>query len=419
MNAVREHAKFYVWLIASAALTGCAAPSGQSSVTASGVFASIDGGAAQIDPDTLNDSLEVEEFITPAIRLGLGYQFNSIAAIEFRAGDLGTVEFTDGRELGYQVVDASGLLQWRHRNASIFGRLGVGTFINDGDFDVELETPVHPVVGGGLAYHITPNVDVRLSVSAHGADAVVGNAGLVWRFGGNRRVRRVPTVSAPSTSNENDGFQAVAPVQTEELAEESLTVTPVAPRGGVENSGLLIDEKPIPTLQTFPEPVVPDEVTASLQQTTEPVAPVSAPEPEPQAIAAPQNITEEPESVAIPDNSPEELYVVDTLLPIRALQFDQGVASLLDSSLSDLDQVVDTLNANPELRLQVESHAAPIGNEELNMLLSRRRALTVIRLLVERGIEARRLRPRAFGDTAPVANAESINENDRVEFRIR
>ena len=67
----------------------------------------------------------------------------------------------------------------------------------------------------------------------------------------------------------------------------------------------------------------------------------------------------------------------------------------------------------------VEAHAAPVGNADLNMLLSRRRALTVIRLLVDEGIVATRLRPKAFGDTTPIANAESIDLNDRVELRVR
>lgn len=415
MIAVQEHAKTTVWLFISAALTGCVAPSGQSSVsassgTASGVFVSVAAGVAKIDPDTLGNVLEVDEDVTPAIRLGVGYQISPNTAVEVRVGDLGSVEFTDGRELDYQVVDASGLYQWRQRNTSIFARLGVGTFNNDGDFDVDQDTPAHVVFGGGLAYHITPSVDVRLAVSAHGGDAVVGNAGLVWRFGA-RPLAKAPAPVA--TTSGDDGFEAVAPVQ-EEVVEEPLVIPP-APRGGVSDNGLVIDEKPIPTLQTFPEPTVPDSVSRSTaQQAPALAAPVADSSPSVQPVPAP-----EVSAAPVPVNTPEELFVVDTLLSVRALQFEQGAATLLAASEGDLVEVAGVMEANPGLRLQVESHAAPVGNADLNMLLSRRRALTVIRLLVEQGIEAKRLRPRAFGDTAPVAGVDSINENDRVEFRIR
>jgi len=438
MNGVRQFALTLSGLLVGAALSGCAAQSGRTSVTAPGVFVSIDAGAAQIDADDLSNELEVDEDVSPSIQLGLGYQVNNNVAVEVRAGDFGTVEFTDGRELSYQLADVSGLLMWRQRNTSIFGRFGAGTFNNGGDFDVELETPVHAVIGGGVAYHALPNLDLRLSVAAHGSDAIVGSAGLVWRFGASSSVApRIGTIPGSDNAADDDGFEAIAPVAREEVA-TAQDVTRTAPNEGTSN-GLVIDEKPLPQLQNVPEPVISRDVTAVVPeepvpapereqvQITEP-APAPTPVPAPAAVPQQELITEpvpvpvpvpEVDAVNIAEEPAEKLFVVDTLLDVRPLQFDQGTSTLLDASVLDLTEVSVILKANPELRLQVESHAAPVGNAELNMLLSRRRALTVIRLLVSQGIDAVRLRPRAFGDTAPLADANFIDDNDRVEFRIR
>jgi len=92
---------------------------------------------------------------------------------------------------------------------------------------------------------------------------------------------------------------------------------------------------------------------------------------------------------------------------------------LLEPSLENVDDLVALLTSNPDLKLAVEAHAAPGGDPELNMLLSRRRALTMIRLLVDRGVSAQRLRPRAFGDTSPLSDATQLELNDRVELRVR
>jgi len=417
MTEVGVYTSGCAWLLASVVLTGCAASNvGRSSITAPGVFISAEVGAVQIDADTEDNTLEVEEDFASSIQLGLGYQVNPFAAFELRVGDFGTVEFSDERELTYQVGDFTALLMRRRNNVSGFVRVGVGSFNNGGDFDVELESPVHAVLGAGVSYHALPNLDLRFAATSHGSDAIAGSAGLVWRFG--RRSSPQPSI-ATAPADDNDGFEPIAPVVREEPVAPQPEALPAPPRD-TSNNGLVIDEKPVPTLQTFPEPVVPDAVTSTLSPTnptpdgnvtTEPTPPPAAPKA---PTLAPE--TDPVNNLAAPD---EKLFVVDTLLSIKPLQFDSGEATLADTSKAEFDEVLDLLVSNPELQLQVESHAAPVGNAELNMLLSRRRALTVIRLLVDEGIDAVRLRPRAFGDTAPLNNVDTIDENDRVEFRVR
>ncbi len=151
---------------------------------------------------------------------------------------------------------------------------------------------------------------------------------------------------------------------------------------------------------------------------------VQAPQSEPQQVTDTQvtnraaaQVVDEP--VIDVSAEGELLFVTGTILPIGPLKFVPGSATLDDTSRDDVEEVVNLLRVNPKLELIVEAHTAAVGNADLNMLLARRRALSVIRLLVDEGIVATRLRPEAFGDTAPIANNNEIDLNDRVELRVR
>jgi len=120
--------------VSAALISGCAAPIGFSDPNHTNTaYVMVGGGGTQFDPDTQGDELQVSSKTSTSVHLGLGYQLNSLAAAELRIADLGGVEYDDGRTLGYQLVDATGLLVWRQQRASVFGRAGIGTFRNDGD----------------------------------------------------------------------------------------------------------------------------------------------------------------------------------------------------------------------------------------------------------------------------------------------
>jgi outer membrane protein OmpA-like peptidoglycan-associated protein len=72
-------------------------------------------------------------------------------------------------------------------------------------------------------------------------------------------------------------------------------------------------------------------------------------------------------------------------------------------------------------KVQVEGHTDDRGNDRYNLELSGRRAASVVRFLVERGIAAERLSSQGFGETKPIAsnkNEAGRGQNRRVEFLI-
>ncbi len=104
------------------------------------------------------------------------------------------------------------------------------------------------------------------------------------------------------------------------------------------------------------------------------------------------------------------------------IHFDTAKDVIQQRSFELLDGVLTVIKAHPELgRIRVEGHTDSQGRLEMNMDLSQRRAQSVVRYLVERGIEEQRLLPEGFGPNRPVADngtPEGRAQNRRVEFHI-
>lgn len=81
---------------------------------------------------------------------------------------------------------------------------------------------------------------------------------------------------------------------------------------------------------------------------------------------------------------------------------------------------------NPELMVELSAHTNSRGKDAANMLLSQRRAESVVKYLVSKGIPARQLISRGYGETKLInqcANGVNCTEaehqlNRRTEFKI-
>lgn len=99
--------------------------------------------------------------------------------------------------------------------------------------------------------------------------------------------------------------------------------------------------------------------------------------------------------------------------------FDSSV--LTESSKGILNTAARILRANPKVRAEVAGHTDNIGTKIYNMLLSDRRAASVVNYLVSQGVAVGQLTPRGWGMSQP-KTSNSTNEgraiNRRVEFRL-
>lgn len=106
----------------------------------------------------------------------------------------------------------------------------------------------------------------------------------------------------------------------------------------------------------------------------------------------------------------------------KQLHFATGKDVILPDSGPLLDEIASTILANQKLKMiRIEGHTDDQGDDAYNLELSERRAGSVVRALLERGVEASRMKAVGFGETKPLeSNKKPAGraKNRRVEFMI-
>ncbi len=106
---------------------------------------------------------------------------------------------------------------------------------------------------------------------------------------------------------------------------------------------------------------------------------------------------------------------------LKDIYFDFDEYELVPLAYIELEKLVRLLERYPHMAIEIRGHTDSIGSERYNKYLSRKRAKSVVRYLISRGIDPRRLSYRGMGETQPIApndTEEGRRRNRRVEFAI-
>jgi OOP family OmpA-OmpF porin len=101
------------------------------------------------------------------------------------------------------------------------------------------------------------------------------------------------------------------------------------------------------------------------------------------------------------------------------INFDTGKSVIRDESRPIIEQIVQMLKENPQLKLSVEGHTDNTGNPASNKTLSEERAKSVVSAIVSQGIDVVRLSAAGYGQDKPIADnntEEGRAMNRRVEL---
>ena len=120
----------------------------------------------------------------------------------------------------------------------------------------------------------------------------------------------------------------------------------------------------------------------------------------------------------------EEKLVVESLQPIY---YDFDDSSIKSAAANEMDRVVRIMNDNPNLVLEASSFTDSRGSNSYNLKLSQRRLKSAIDYLTEKGIDATRVKGRAYGEDKLVNQcvngiecSEHAHEmNRRTEFNFK
>ncbi len=107
---------------------------------------------------------------------------------------------------------------------------------------------------------------------------------------------------------------------------------------------------------------------------------------------------------------------------VQQVHFAIGSATILPDSFPILQDVVNLLKVNPNLkRIAVEGHTDNTGAADMNRHLSQLRAESVMNWIVSHGIVAARLEAHGYGPDKPIDTNDTPagrTKNRRVEFKI-
>ena len=122
-----------------------------------------------------------------------------------------------------------------------------------------------------------------------------------------------------------------------------------------------------------------------------------------------------------PDEGPAQIIVEEGKITILGtIRFESESAQLTDDSYPTLDQIALTLRKHREIdRVDIAGHTDSTGSHGYNVRLSRDRARSVRRYLLQRGIPPARLTATGYGPDRPIADNETDDgraKNRRVEF---
>ncbi|GAA4042344.1 OmpA family protein [Parerythrobacter jejuensis] len=110
---------------------------------------------------------------------------------------------------------------------------------------------------------------------------------------------------------------------------------------------------------------------------------------------------------------------VQAILEARTIRFEESSSALAAGGTELLDEVAAALRPCVGAIIAVNGHTDNSGDEPANIVLSQRRAATIERGLVARGIPEENLRTQGFGSAQPVEGLDSADPaNRRIEFSV-
>lgn len=117
------------------------------------------------------------------------------------------------------------------------------------------------------------------------------------------------------------------------------------------------------------------------------------------------------------DEAVKRLKVGDKMILSDVFFFDFDIDKLSQDYYDALERLYNFLLKNPNISVELSGHTDARGSIEYNINLSNRRARGVYDYLIKKGIKAKRLVPKGYGKSMPIAANENPDGSDNPEGR--
>lgn len=99
---------------------------------------------------------------------------------------------------------------------------------------------------------------------------------------------------------------------------------------------------------------------------------------------------------------------INATIEIPDIFFEFGKYNLSEKSITALNKLVNLLKINNDISIELSSHSDMIGDDQSNLLLSQKRAQSIVDFLISKGIRKDRLKPKGYGEKKPRIITKSI-----------
>jgi outer membrane protein OmpA-like peptidoglycan-associated protein/Tfp pilus assembly protein PilF len=106
---------------------------------------------------------------------------------------------------------------------------------------------------------------------------------------------------------------------------------------------------------------------------------------------------------------------------LNTIYFDEASWEIKQESEVELSKLAKMIWDNPSLGVEILAHTDDVGKDADNLVLSQKRAESVVNYLIREGVNSNKLRSRGFGESKPVVpntSDENRKMNRRIEFRF-
>ncbi len=113
------------------------------------------------------------------------------------------------------------------------------------------------------------------------------------------------------------------------------------------------------------------------------------------------------------------IYLASTkrVIELPNIFYDFAKWDLRPESMVSLDNLVETLNDNPNVTIELMSHTDSRGTPADNLELSQKRAQSVVDYLISKGIAADRFQAKGYGESQPkVVDEKVVADQDFLEL---
>jgi len=118
---------------------------------------------------------------------------------------------------------------------------------------------------------------------------------------------------------------------------------------------------------------------------------------------------------------PLQKLELNAKLTLKDINFESNSDKLSDVSFTELSRVIKLMRENPTLKVEIGAHTDDVGSETYNLILSNKRAKSVMDYLIENKIPVDRFVAKGYGETAfkfQNDSEENRAKNRRVELKI-